>query len=124
VRLVLIGALVASAALLAAGEGRARPPLAVTLTVVGQGAVHVRLAEGQVAPCDSTSDRPLLDRWLQPGTSLALSVSSACVCVEHTYGSFPGEEWSPGRVLCGEAPSRRNPRPDPVLRIVLSSDAP
>jgi hypothetical protein len=116
--------LVISATLLAAADSMALPPFPLVLTVVGRGAIHVRVAEGRVAPCDSFSDRPVLDQWLRAGTSQTFSINDACVCVDHTWGSFREREWSPGRVICGASPSRRSPLPNPVERLVISTDQP
>ena len=124
VQRVVVLLLVLSAALLVAEDGAALPPFPMSLSVVGRGAIHVRVAEGRVAPCTSMSNRPLLDEWLRAGTSLSLSINDACVCVEHTYGTFRDTQWSPGSVRCGASTSRPNPLPNPLVQVVISTAEP
>ena len=122
-RLVL-ASVVVSLALFGANDGLADPTLPVTLSVVGHGVIHVRLAEGRVAPCDSSSNRPILDAWVKAGTTIPFAADGECVCVDHTYGTFRDKQWSLAKIACRPVPSRFHRQPDPVVRLVVSTDDP
>ncbi len=79
-------------------EVRAEPLAPIYVTVVGQGAVRVRLTGGVVAPCDSADDAPVYEGWLEPGRYRFYSPSRS-VCMQHTWGESRDGEWSTPAIL-------------------------
>jgi hypothetical protein len=97
----------------------------VEVRVVGQGAVRLRIAEGPAAPCDSSVNRPRVSGWVEAGSAFAFWSPSGCLCVEHTWGGFREQGWSTPAIVCRRFPRwLPAPRWDPVLRIVVPTDAP
>jgi hypothetical protein len=78
------------------------PPIApIEVTVVGEGAVRVRIAEGTTAPCDSPDDKPLINALVRPNKPpLVVPTEAMCVCWEQTYYPFTDLGWSPTHVAC------------------------
>lgn len=109
------------------------PPAApVIVTVRGQGAIRVVVAEGAVFPCTSTDNRKLWDGKFEPGGTLNLSTLEGCVCVQHTLAPFAETDWAPSQLYCRPqicthgwhgVPFCR-PAPDPTIRVELGSTAP
>ena len=87
----------------------------VFVSIVGNGAIRFRLAEGLTVPCDSSRNRVTFDGWLTPG-HYAFPTLSKTVCYEHTYGAFREVNWSQGRVLRTGAGYRyQRPLPEVVI---------
>jgi hypothetical protein len=122
-RRILAFALV-STILLMNHDGSADVPLPVTVRVVGQGAIRMRVAEGHAAPCDASSNQMRFDGWIDAGSSAVFVADSDCVCVEHTYGAFREAQWSIARVACRAIPWRSHRRPDNAITIEVSTDTP
>jgi hypothetical protein len=113
-----------AAAGFSAGDVSAAVPLPVVISVVGQGAVRLRVASGHVAPCDSSEDHVVLDNWVRAGDVLSLALNDECACIEHTYGSFREAQWSLSAIACRPAPTRFRRVVDPVVRVRVSTDQP
>lgn len=94
-RRILFPAAAASLALVAVEpDSAASTSYRVEVTVVGQGAIRVRIAQGHVTPCESLENRPIFTEWLAPGPPRIFSITDDCICIEHTYGSFREAQWS------------------------------
>jgi hypothetical protein len=91
-----------------ASAGAERP---VFVDVVGQGAIRLRLAAGRTTPCDSSSDRPMFDGWVEVGRQ-AWSTDADFVCYQYTSGALREQGWSVPQVTPTFA--RRGPA---VIRI-------
>ncbi|GAC1394708.1 MAG: hypothetical protein NVSMB47_04050 [Polyangiales bacterium] len=103
--------------------------LPIVIRNVGPKRLRVRVASGNVAPCDSLADESIFSDTLKPGAVVerALTVGE-CVCVEQTYEPFPDVGWGQARFQCrpvichGSGKARLcRPDPDPTIRIDLSS---
>jgi hypothetical protein len=94
-----------------AEAGTERP---VYVVVVGQGAIRLRLAAGQVAPCDSPDNRVLFDGWVGVGT-FSWVTSSDLVCIQHTSGALRESDWSVSQLVA--TATRKGP-----AKIVVSTD--
>jgi hypothetical protein len=121
------GRIVLAAGLLAGltwtARGPAAEPTPAMVEAFGSGRVRLRLAEGTNVPCDSSTNRPVLDGWIEAGTPLMLFVGSSCICVEHTWGTFRKSDWAPGQIVCNRARTRTH-RADRTIRVRFSTDAP
>jgi hypothetical protein len=101
------------------------PIYPIYVTLVGQGAVRVRLTAGVVAPCDSSDDAPVYDGWLAPGR-YRFFVTTRSVCMQHTWGAFrdDGGDWSTPAILPTAKRTRRFSGSIVPYEIRLSTEAP
>lgn len=88
----------------------------VLVTVVGHGAIRLRLAAGRAGPCDSSANRMIFDGWVDVGT-YSWPTGSDFVCYEHTSGYFREADWSPARLV----PTMAGKRPRPA-QIRIATD--
>jgi hypothetical protein len=80
--------------------------------------VRVQVAEGVTTPCDSGSNRMLLDGRLPPGATFRAAIAGDCVCIRSTSASFPNSEWSTSGLKCRPRICRGRicrPAPDPTI---------
>jgi hypothetical protein len=70
----------------------------VFVTIVGQGVIRLRLAEGVTAPCDSSENRMLFDGRLGPGR-YRWDTGAMNVCFQHTSRALPDSDWSDSRII-------------------------
>jgi len=82
------------------GSGPPPPPGPMHLLQAGPKTIRVRVAAGNVQPCDSGSNRILYDDTLKPNATLDFMVSAGCICVEQTYDDFPDTDWSQSHLEC------------------------
>lgn len=115
---------------LAAGDARGESEIAVPVevTMLGPGAVRVRVSEGMAMPCDSSESHLIIDGKYEPGEVLRGSSSEDCVCVQHTYEPFADIDWSDAKVICRpmncekiNSTLRCTPAPDPTIRVSIES---
>jgi hypothetical protein len=77
------------------------PIAPIEVTVVGEGAVRVRISEGTTAPCDSPDDKPLVSALVRPKKPpLVVPTEAVCVCWEQTFYPFTDLGWSPTHIAC------------------------
>lgn len=101
----------------------------VVVTVTGPESVRVIVAEGNVAPCDASDNRPLYQGFVAPGQPLVLQTTGACVCVQQTFAPMTHADWGPAGFACRPVVCRTGyrgapictPAPDPTIRVTLSS---
>jgi hypothetical protein len=111
---MLIAAVVATAS----SGLRANESGAVVVTSTSNVEVRVQVAEGVTAPCDSGSNRMLLDGRLPPGATFRAAIAGDCVCIRSTSSSFPNAEWSTSGLKCRPRTCRGRicrPAPDPTI---------
>lgn len=98
----------------------------------GPDPVRVRISTGRTLPCDSSSNRMLIDRRVESGEVVRTTALSNCVCFQQTYAPLADSDWStPQRVCspCAYNPQNRTwvcppPHVDPTISIeVVSSRA-
>jgi hypothetical protein len=109
---IVLGIVCLAAAYRARGETE-RP---VLVSVVGHGAIRLRLAAGITAPCDSSENRMIFDGWVAPGT-YRWDTSANNICYEHTFGALRESDWSTSRVV--STTKRRDGKP---CEIVVPTD--
>ena len=100
-------------------------PLEITL--LGPGAVRVRVTVGTTSPCDSGDNRKLVDGKFAAGQVLRATVMGSCVCVQQTFEPFSEVDWSQSSVACRPQICRGRqclPARDPTIRLRLSSTRP
>lgn len=88
----------------------------VFVTIVGQGAIRIRLAAGVTAPCDSSENRMLFDGRLGPGR-YQWDTGATNVCYQHTSRALPDSDWSESRVI-----GTTRIRPNGAAEIVVSTE--
>jgi hypothetical protein len=93
----------------------------VVVTVVGQGAIRLRLAAGRAAPCDSTANRMIFDGWVRVG-SYVWTTSSDFVCYEHTSGALREADWSTAQLVPAVGHNGRGRTPPGPAEIRISTD--
>jgi hypothetical protein len=86
------------AAMSATGRAEAEADRPVIVTVVGRGAIRLRLAAGVTAPCDSSSNRMLFDGWVEPGR-YQWETGSNTVCYQYTSGALREQDWSVSSIV-------------------------
>ncbi len=104
-----------------ARDASAEPSIAVRVSVMGRGSIRLRIADGSVVPCSSSSNKMLFDGWVSAGTTLAFRSRTASVCYEHTYGSFRRTNWS---ASCVASMPRDGTRPLVSLPVEISTERP
>jgi len=88
----------------------------VFVTVVGHGAIRLRLAAGRAGPCDSSANRMIFDGWVDVGIH-SWPTGSDFVCYEHTSGAWREANWSVAQLV----PTMAGRRPRPA-EILISTD--
>lgn len=120
-------ALVALSGLAVSSSVAADPPAPIFVALSGAESVRVLIAEGNVAPCDSSSNRVLYAGTIAPGRPLVLQTNETCVCVQQTFAPMTATDWSSSALACrpmvctGGRMGRCVPAPDPTIRIGLTS---
>lgn len=126
-RRVLFASLLLSAGVWPGDSLAEPPPTPVHVTVVGQGSIKVRIAAGAAAPCDASSNEPLLEGTLRAGDTRELSSLRHSVCVQHTYGGFRDALWSNAVIVtprCARWAGRRCLEAERFIRLDLSTAEP
>jgi hypothetical protein len=119
-------------AVLSAGDAVAADGIApVVITMLGPGAVRIRIARGSTFPCDSADNRPLLEGKYGPGDIVRTSTPDRCLCVQQTYEPFSDVDWSASSMVCRPQICTRpgkgqkcTPAPDPTIRLAIHSNRP
>src|SRR4051812_19193372 len=118
-------------AMLSAGDAAADGGTPVVITMLGPGAVRIRLARGNTFPCDSGDNRPLLEGKYGPGEVVRTSTPDRCLCFQQTYEPFGDIEWSAPLTVCRPQICTRSgrgkkcvPAPDPTIRFGIHSKRP
>jgi hypothetical protein len=113
---------------LAAGDAFASSVTPVVITMLGPGAVRLRVAKGSTLPCDSGDNQMLVEGKFAPGELVRTSTPEACVCVQQTYEPFPDIDWAEGALVCrpqictwAGRSKRCIPAADPTIRISVRS---
>ncbi len=101
----------------APGPADAGADFPVVITVVGHGAIRLRLAAGRAGPCDSSANRMIFDGWVGVGTYSWPTGSPDFVCYEHTSGAFREAGWALAQLV----PTTVGKRPRPA-EIRISTD--
>src|SRR6478735_10087575 len=102
----------------------------IEVSLVGPGAVRIRIAQGTSFPCDSGDNRPLLDGKFAAGKVIRASTPDHCVCFQQTYEPFADIDWSaPRRVcrpqICTQVGRKKcAPTADPTIRLRVFSHRP
>ena len=129
VRLLL--ALSLPIAMLPAGDAAADGVAAVVITMLGPGAVRIRIARGNTFPCDSGDNRLLIEGKYRPGDVVRTSTPDRCLCVQQTYEPFSDVDWSASSMVCRPQICTRPgkgqkcvPAPDPTIRLSIHSYRP
>jgi hypothetical protein len=104
------------AAICATGRAEAEADRPVFVTVVGRGAIRLRIAAGVTAPCDSSENRMLFDGWVGPGR-YRWETRASFVCYQHTAGALRELDWSESRLV--PTTMKRSWRP---MEILVSTD--
>jgi hypothetical protein len=127
----LIVALWLPIAVLSAGDATADGVTPIVVTMLGPGAVRIRIARGNTFPCDSGDNRRLLEGKYAPGDILRTSTPDRCVCVQQTYEPFSDIDWSASSMVCRPQICTRPgkgqkcvPAPDPTIRLAIRSTRP
>lgn len=92
----------------------------VLIELHGSGKIRVKVAAGQISPCDSRGNTSLFDGWLAAGNQYSISSPAGCICVTHTFGGFRESDWSRDRSYCA---GKLGPL-DNEIRVPLSTDTP
>lgn len=118
-------------AILSAGDAAADGLTPVEITLLGPGAVRVRLAEGHSFPCDSGDNRRLVEGKFEPGTVVRATTPEHCLCLQQTYEPFTDSDWSQSALVCRPQVCKRRGKgqtcvsaPDPTIRLLISSQRP
>jgi len=115
-------ALVALATAGLESDARAQPwSVPVYVSVVGSGSIRVRVAAGDIVPCDSSSNLPLFDGRMSAGTTTELQSPYGCICEQHTHGAFREVDWTPSQIWCQQVDPRTE-LPVPFIAITVSSE--
>ncbi len=100
----------------------------VIVTSLGPDAVRVRVASGRTMPCDSSSNRMVIDARLDAGQAVRATSNRGCVCFQQTYAPLADSDWStPQRVCspCAYNPATRvwvcPPQREPTIAIQVAS---
>jgi hypothetical protein len=127
----LVVALGLSIAMLSAGDAGADGVTPVVITMLGPGAVGIRIALGNAFPCDSGENHLLVQGKFKPGEIVRTSTPDRCLCVQQTYEPFSDIEWSAPTTVCRPQICRRSgrgqkcvPAPDPTIRLSIHSKRP
>ena len=104
----------------------ADPKAGVIVTSVGPSTLRLRVAEGNVQPCSSSSNKQLYDGMLESGKQLELKTTQMCVCVEHTHGTFSRTDWGPPVTwcrprVCDATRTQCRGTDDPTIRVTVTS---
>jgi hypothetical protein len=100
----------------AGADANAAADYPVFITVVGHGAVRLRLAAGITAPCDSDENRMLFDGWIGVGRYEWIT-GARTICFQHTYGALREADWTESRIV--STAFGRDGKPQ---QIVISTD--
>jgi hypothetical protein len=77
------------------------PPTPVTVSIVGQGAIRLLVADGSSRPCDASDNRVLFSGHASAGEAIRVAAATGSVCVDHTYGSLRESQWSGASIWSG-----------------------
>lgn len=72
----------------------------LTLAVLGNDAIGVRVAAGTTGPCNASGNTPLFSGVLAPGVPRTLVTDASCVCIEQTFAPFLSAGWTPATIQC------------------------
>lgn len=93
----------------------------VYVTVRGTGSIRVLLTGGRVMPCDSSSNAPIYDGWLEAGRTYSFASASVYACERHTTGHFRQVGWTNDRIW--RVPrTLANPNAPFLIDIQISTD--
>jgi len=127
----LVVALCLTTAMLSAGDAAADDATPVVITMLGPGAVRIRIALGNAFPCDSGDNHLLVQGKFKPGEIVRTSTPDRCLCIQQTYEPFNDIEWSAPATVCRPQICRRSgrgqkcvPAPDPTIRLSIHSKRP
>jgi hypothetical protein len=116
------------AAVMSAGDAAADGATPVVITMLGPGAVRIRVARGNAFPCDSGDNRLLVQGKFKPGEIVRTSTPDRCLCVQQTYEPFSDIDWSASATVCRPQICTRSgrgqkcvPAPDPTIRLNIHS---
>lgn len=126
--LVAACAIAALLAVASSGDAETNGAAPIVVDVVGDAAVRVLVAEGNVSPCDSSSNRALLRGVVAPGQPITLQTTAQCVCVQQTFAPMTASDWSAPRFACrpvdcsiGRYGRVCVPAADPTIRVTFTS---
>jgi hypothetical protein len=127
----LVSALWLPIAMLSAGDAAADGVTPIVITMLGPGAVRIRIARGTTFPCDSGDNRLLVEGKYRPGEIVRTSTADRCVCMQQTYEPFSDLDWSASSMVCRPQICTRPgkgqkcvPAPDPTIRLAIHSKRP
>jgi hypothetical protein len=115
---------------LAAADIRADVATPIEVTLLGPGAVRVRLALGTTFPCDSGDNQRLVEGKFAPGSVVRASTPDRCVCFQQTFEPFSDTDWSASSMVCRPqictniGRKKCVPAPDPTIRLQVRSQRP
>ena len=93
------------------------------VTVSGTGSIRVLLAAGTTIPCDSTSNVPIFDGWLDAGRTYTFVSPQLHVCERHTHGVMRTGDWTRDRLWHVPYPGPKGAVLAPLrIDIFLSTD--
>lgn len=127
----LLSVLLLLVTMLSAGDAVADSVTPVVITLLGPGAVRVRLAEGRSFPCDSGDNHRLVEGKFKSGVVVRTTTPEHCLCFQQTYEPFSDADWSLSSLVCRPQVCKRKgkgqtcvPAPDPTIRLSISSQRP
>jgi hypothetical protein len=126
----LLVALSFSVLALIADEVNADVVTPIEITLLGPGAVRIRVASGTSFPCDSADNRRLIEGKFEAGQVARATTPDHCVCFQQTFEPFSDIDWSASSQLCRpqicKVTGRRKcvPAPDPTIRVQVRSQRP
>jgi hypothetical protein len=93
-RFAIVGILAALAAFGGPESARAQQAAPLIVTIVGQGAIRVRIdGDARRTVCGDSGARRVFDGWLSPG-SYAITTPSTVICYQYTHGYFRETDWT------------------------------
>lgn len=127
----LVSALWLPIGILSAGDAAADVATPVVITMLGPGAVRIRIARGNAFPCDSGDNHLFVQGKFKPGDIVRTSTPDRCLCFQQTYEPFSDVDWSASSMVCRPQICTRPgkgqkcvPAPDPTIRLAIRSSRP
>jgi len=116
-----------SALALLTGHADADVVTPIEITMLGPGAVRIRVASGITFPCDSGDNRRLIEGKFEAGSVVRATTPGHCVCFQQTFEPFSDTDWSASAQVCRPqfctnfGRKRCVPAPDPTIRLQVRS---
>jgi len=123
----LLGALSISVLGLIADHVDADVVTPIEVTMLGPGAVRIRVALGTTFPCDSGDNRRLIEGKFDAGNVVRATAPDRCVCFQQTFEPFSDTDWTAASMVCRPqvctnfGRKKCVPASDPTIRLRIRS---